>query len=146
MRSRPQRGSTTPLIVGFTAVVLLLVAVVIDASVAYLERQRLDALADGAALYGADFGAQGSEAYDGGLATGALEISRAEAERAVRSYLRQVGAHADHPGLHASVRVRGDRVIVEIAAPVDLPLTVPGAPTSPTIRSVGSAVVDPETE
>jgi hypothetical protein len=145
MTSRPQRGSATPLIIGFAAVVLLLVVVVIDASVAYLERQRLDALADGAALYGADLGAQGSEAYDGGLATGALEISRAEAERAVRSYLREVGAYADHPGLRASVRIRGDEVVVEIAAPVDLPLTVPGAPASPTIRSVGSAVVDPET-
>ena len=144
--TKAARGSATPLIIGFAAVILLLVVVVIDASVAYLARQRLDALADGAALYGADGGAQGSEAYDGGLADGALEISRAEAEQAVRSYLREVGAYSDHPGLHASVRVRGDSVVVEVAAPVDLPLTIPGAPASPTVRSVGSAVVDPETE
>ncbi|WP_435769740.1 pilus assembly protein TadG-related protein [Nocardioides sp. SYSU DS0651] len=149
MSARPgvatsERGQATPLIVGFAAVLLLLVAVVVDASVAYLERQRLDALADGAALHGADLGAQGEQAYTGGLAAGDLPISPREAERAVRGYLRMVGAHADHPGLRAVVRVRGDRVVVELSAPVDLPLTVPGAPARPRVRSVGSAVVDPQ--
>lgn len=143
-RPRSVRGSSTPLIIGFAAVILLLVAVVVDASAAYLARQRLDALADGAALQGADLGAQGTDVYDGGLAGGGdLAISRAEAELAVRTYLRQVGAHADHPGLRAVVRVEGDRVVVELEAPVDLPLRLPGAPERPTVASVGSAVVDP---
>ncbi|WP_235535947.1 pilus assembly protein TadG-related protein [Nocardioides sp. Root190] len=140
---RSQRGSSMPLILAFMAIILLLVAVVVDASAAYLARQRLDELADGAALQGADLGAQGSDAYDGGLADGDLAISRAEAEQAVRSYLWAVDAHADHPGLRAVVRVDGDRVVVELVAPVDLPLRLPGAPDSPTVRSVGSAVVDP---
>lgn len=138
-----QRGSSTPLILAFTAVILLLVAVVVDASAAYLARQRLDELADGAALQGADLGAQGSDAYGGGLATGDLTLSRREAERAVRDYLRAVGAHTDHPGLRAVVRTDGTRIVVELEAPVDLPLGLPGAPNSPTVRSVGSAVVDP---
>lgn len=139
-----ERGQSAPLIIAFAAIILVLVAVVVDASAAYLERQRLDSLADGAALYGADFGAQGSDAYDGGLAAGDLEISRAEAEQAVHAYLRDVGAAGAHPGLSASVRVVGDRVVVELATLVELPLHVPGAPVRSTVRSQGSAVVDPE--
>lgn len=142
MTRRGERGSTTPLILAFVAVVLLLVAVVVDASAAYLARQRLDELADGAALQGADLGAQGRDAYDGGLATGDLAITRREAERAVHAYLRESGAQQDHPGLRAAVRVEGDRVVVELVVPVDLPLGVPGMPGA-SVRSVGSAAVDP---
>ncbi|MDQ6526637.1 pilus assembly protein TadG-related protein [Nocardioides sp. LHD-245] len=139
-----ERGSSAPLVIAFTALVLLLVAVVVDASAAYLARQRLDALADGAALQGADVGAQGADVYDGGLATGGLAISRAEAEAAVRAYLRDSRAAIDHPGIRATVRVDGDRLVVELTAPVDLPLRLPGAPDEPLVRAVGSAVVDPE--
>ncbi|MDN5743771.1 MAG: pilus assembly protein TadG-related protein [Nocardioidaceae bacterium] len=139
-----ERGSSTPLIVAFMAVILLLVAVVVDASAAYLAHQRLDELADGAALQGADQGTQGSEVYGAGLGSHGLKISRREAEMAVRAYLRDVGAHADHPGLQAVVRVDGDRVIVELRAPVNLPLHLPGGPSTPVISSVGSSVVDPE--
>lgn len=144
MRAREQRGSATPLILAFVAIILLLVAVVVDASAAYLTRQRLDALADGAALQGADQGAQGRDAYDGGLAGGDLSISQREAERAVRAYLRDVGAAADHPGLRAAVRIDGDQVVVDLVAPLDLPLDVPGAPQSSVVRASGSAVVDPQ--
>ena len=139
-----ERGQTAPLIIAFAAIILVLVAVVVDASAAYLERQRLDSLADGAALYGADYGAQGSDAYDGGLAADDLEISPAEAERAVHAYLRDAGAAGAHPGLSASVRVVGDRVVVELVSRLDLPLHVPGAPLRSRVRSLGSAVVDPE--
>ncbi|TWH03160.1 putative Flp pilus-assembly TadE/G-like protein [Nocardioides sp. J9] len=138
-----ERGSSTPLIVAFVAVILLLVAAVVDASAAYLARQRLDELADGAALQGADLGAQGQDVYDGGLGRGDLAISRREAERAVRAYLRASGAHRDHPGLRTSVRVDGTRIVVELTASVDLPLGLPGAPARASVRSVGSAVVDP---
>lgn len=139
-----ERGSSMPLIIAFGAIILLLVAVAVDASAAFLTRQRLDALAEGAALQGADLGAQGADAYVGGLAADDLEISHAEAEEAVRAYLRAVDAAAAHPGLRAVVRVEGDRVIVELVAPLDLPLDLPGAPDRPTVVSVGSAVVDPE--
>jgi uncharacterized membrane protein len=133
----------TPLVLGFAAVVLLLVAVVVDASAAYLARQRLDALADGAALQGADVGAQGAAAYVGGLADGPLTVSRAEAERAVRAYLRATGATRAHPGLRARVEVRGDRVVVVLTAPLALPLRIPGRSVT-TVRAVGAAVVDPD--
>lgn len=141
---RSGRGSAAPLIVALVAVVLLLVAVVVDASAAYLTRQRLDELADGAALQGADLGAQGRDVYDGGLASGPLAVSRAEAERAVLAYLRDAGATRDHPGLRVTVRVDGGRVVVELVAPVDLPLGLPGAPDRSMVHARGSAVVEPE--
>ncbi|GAA4811273.1 pilus assembly protein TadG-related protein [Nocardioides caeni] len=143
-RMASDRGSSLPLIVAFAAIVLLLVGVVVDASAAFLARQRLDALADGAALQGADLGAQGSDAYDGGLAADDLEISRREAERAVRAYLRDVGAADRHPGLRAVVRVVDDRILVRLEAPLDLPLDLPGAPERPTVVAEGSAVVTPQ--
>ena len=46
----------TLLIIGFAGILLMAIVVVIDASAAYLQRQGLDNLADGAALYGADLG------------------------------------------------------------------------------------------
>ena len=45
-----ERGTVTLLIVGFAVVLLMMAAVVTDASAAYLQRQGLDTLADGAAL------------------------------------------------------------------------------------------------
>lgn len=138
------RGSTMPLILMLGSVLLLLVVVVVDASAAYLRRQELDALADGAALRGADLGAQGAEAYRGGLGEADLELSVEEARAAVRDYLSASGAHRDHPGLTASVRVRGDEVVVVLSAPVDLPLTMPGLEARPTVRASAAAVVRPD--
>ncbi len=51
---RDEAGQATVLIIGFAVVLAMVVAVVTDASAAYLQRQGLDTLADGAALAGAD--------------------------------------------------------------------------------------------
>ncbi len=66
MKERGERGSVTPLIIGFAVVVALLVAVVVDASAAYLRRQGLNSAADSAALAATD-GIQGEEVYTHGL-------------------------------------------------------------------------------
>lgn len=142
-RHRGERGQATVMIVGFAVVVLLLVVVVVDASAAYLKRQSLDSLADGAALYGADAAAEGREVYGEGLGEGDLELTARVARAAVASYLRETGAHAAHPGLSFGVTVDGTSVRVTISAPADLPLTLPGGPERPTVRAVGSAVVRP---
>ena len=63
---RAERGQTSVLIMGFFLVAVLLTVVVVDASAAFLRRQRLDAVADGAALAAAD-GVQGEQVYEGGL-------------------------------------------------------------------------------
>ena len=49
-----QQGQATLMIVGFAFVLAMAVALVVDASAAYLQRQGLDTVADGAALRGAD--------------------------------------------------------------------------------------------
>ena len=75
------------LIIGLCGVLAMGVAVVTDASAAYLQRQGLDSLADGAALAGADLGAAGDDVYTGGLGDDRLAITEAEARAAVAAYL-----------------------------------------------------------
>ena len=103
-RGRGKRGSVTVLIVGLAVVLLMMAAVVTDASAAYLQRQGLDTLADGAALTGADAGASGDEAYADGLDSD-LHLDADIARAAVLSYLHRVGAYERYPGLTAQVSV-----------------------------------------
>lgn len=140
-RSRGESGQTTLLIVGFAAVLAMLVAVVVDASAAYLHRQGLANLADGAALAGADGGATGSDVYTQGVPDDRLRQQAAAARAAVDEYLRLTGAPADFPGLTYEVAVDGDRVSVRLSAPLDLPLTVPGSPHRPVVSAGAAAAI-----
>ncbi|WP_166136477.1 Tad domain-containing protein [Nocardioides ochotonae] len=140
-RLRAERGQVTPLIVGFALIIALTIAVVIDATAAYLQRSELSTLADGAALHGADLGATGVDVYTDGLPDERLRVTVATVRAAVADYLRQVGAHGRYPGLTFDVGVGSDqRVTVELSAPLDLPLTFPGSPSSPRVGATGSAV------
>ena len=135
---RGERGQVTVLIIGFALVLLLAVGVTVDASAAYLEREALAALADGAALAAADQ-VQGSPAYDGGLrGTAPLDVRTARAS--VDRHLSATGALRDHPGLRAAVEVVDDRVVVRLRAPLDLPLDVSGV-TAASVSATGSASV-----
>lgn len=140
-----ERGQTTPLIVGLAVVVMMLIAVVVDASAAYLQRQGLASVADGAALAGADAGSRNEpDLYADGLADRPrLDQRRALAAAAVAEHLRRTGAHADYPGLRWSVSVEGgdDRVVVRVHAPLELPLTFPGTPQTASISAAASATV-----
>ena len=116
------------------------VAVVTDASAAYLQRQGLDNLADGAALAGADLGAAGDDVYTGGLGDGRLAGHRGRGRAAVQAYLQRAGAHAKYPGL-AGVRRRRpatQTVRVRLTAPLHLPLKVPGGQESALIGATGA--------
>lgn len=145
-RSRDERSQVTVLIVGFAAIVLLLIGVVVDATAAYVQRQGLDSLADGAALHGSDLGATGRDVYTGGVTDAPLEITRARARTAVADYLASVGAHRRYPGLRYEVSVVGgaQRVVVRLRAPVDLPLAIPGSPGSASVAATGSSSVVPD--
>src|SRR4051794_6632917 len=132
MRRRDERGQATVLIVGFAVVLAMVVALVVDSTAAYLQRQGLDTLADGAALRGADLGATGADVYEGGVPPDTLALSPAQARRAVGAYLQQSGAYARFPGLTYSVRVAEDRGGVHVSAPLDPPLSIPRAPAPPT--------------
>jgi hypothetical protein len=137
-----ERGTGTLMIVGLALVLAMMAAVVTDASAAYLQRQGLDTLADGAALAGADAGASGDEAYGDGLDAD-LHLDAGLARAAVLGYLRSSGAYQRYPGL--SVRVSVDqstqRVVVEVHAPIHLPLHVPGSPEHADVGATGAASV-----
>jgi len=149
MRGRDEpgeRGQTTVLIVGFAVVLMMAVAMVVNVSSAYLRRQSLDNLADGAALVAADAGAEGDDVYAGGLAEDRLELFETTAREAVDDYLTQTDARATYPGLVRTVEVDAATrsVRVRISAPLDLPLSIPGAPQRATIAATGAAAVSPE--
>ena len=140
-RRRDDRGTVTLLIIGLAVVLLMMTAVVTDASAAYLQRQGLDNLADGAALYGADLGSAGI--YEQGLGEGRLIQEGAAVEAAVRAYLARAHAGSRFPGIVVGVRVDpvGRSVTVRLQAPLDLPLTIPGSPSSPTVGASSTAAV-----
>ena len=140
-RHRDERGQATVLIVGFAGVLAMVIALVVDTSAAYLQRQGLDTLADGAALRGADLGATGEDVYQGGVPEDTLALTPGRARQAVAAYLSAAGAYAGYPGLSFTVRVQGDRVEVHLTAPLDLPLSIPGSPERASIGATGSAVV-----
>jgi hypothetical protein len=137
-----QRGTATLLIIGFAMVLLMMTAVVVDASAAYLQRQGLDTLADGASLTAADAGASGSEVYGAGLDAD-LHLDPGLARAAVLDYLRRVGAFTRYPGLtaHVSVDPSTQRVTVAVHAPLHLPLHVPGSPGETTVGATSAANV-----
>lgn len=148
MTRSDERGQATVFIIGLAVVLLMAVAVVVDASAAFLQRQSLDTVADGAALAGADAGSRNLDAlYGEGVdAAGRLDQAEAVARAAVADHLRRTGAHAAYPGLTVHVRFdpAEDAVIVSLSAPLDLPLTLPGSPDQAVIGAVGSAVVEIE--
>ena len=145
MTRRDERGQTSVMIIGLAVVLLMAAAVVVDASAAFLQRQNLDTVADGAALAGADAGSRNLEVLYGEGVASADRLDQAEnvARAAVADYLRATGAHTAYPGLtfHVSFDAGADSVTVRIDAPLDLPLTLPGSPDSTSVGAVGTAVV-----
>ena len=138
---RNEQGSVTLLIIGFACILLMAIVVVIDASSAYLQRQGLDNLADGAALYGADLGS--TDVYADGVDAARLGQEEAAVEAAVRDYLARAGAGRRFPGIDVGVRVDpvGRSVTVLLRAPIALPLRIPGSPSSPVVGASSTAAV-----
>ena len=139
MRRGDEAGQTTVLIIGFAVVTLLMVGVAVDASAAYLRRQGLDNVADGAALAAAD-GVQGRQVYEGGLGERA-RIDPEVAREYVAEYLRGTGAGRRFPGLRWTVDAGAERVVVRLAAPLDLPIVPPGWDARPTISATAASYV-----
>lgn len=133
---RDERGQVTVMIVGLTFILLVTIAVVVDASAAYLQRSGLATVADGAALAGTE-ALDLQAGYEHGFEDPVL--SESLAREAITSYLHDTGASERFPGLTCTLRVQGDEVRVDVHAPLDLPLRVPGSPTTATIGATGSA-------
>jgi hypothetical protein len=145
---RDERGQSAVLIVGLASFLLLAIVVVVDASAAFLQRQGLDTVADGAALAGADAGSRNLDSiYRSGVGSQPrLDQAEALARAAVEDYLNRTGARSDYPGLSYDVRFdpTDNSVVVQVRAPLDLPLTIPGSPERPVVGTIGSAVVQVE--
>lgn len=138
-RHRDERGSVTPLIIGFAVVVALLVGVVVDASAAFLHRQRLNSVADAAALAATD-GLQGEQVYTHGLGSRAY-IDPAAARAYVEDYLTGAGVRTRFPDLSYSVSTAPQRVVVRVVAPVDLPIRVGGIGRSAMVSGTAASVI-----
>jgi hypothetical protein len=134
-----ERGSVTPLIIGFAVVVALLVGVVVDASAAYLRRQGLSSAADAAALAATD-GIQGEEVYTQGLGERA-DIDPVAARRYVADYVEQSGLRRRFPGLSYDVRTTQDTVVVRVVTPLDLPFRIAGVGTAVPVSGSAASVV-----
>ena len=137
---RDERGSVTPLIIGFAVVVALLVGVVVDASAAFLRRQGLDSAADAAALAATD-GLQGEQVYTHGLGKRA-QIDPVAARRYVAQYVESSGVRRRFPGLDYAVSTTADTVVVRMVAPTDLPLRVPGVGTAVQVSGTAASVIE----
>jgi len=134
-----QRGQTSVLIIGFAVVVLLMIVVVVDTSAAYLRRQGLDSLADGAALAAAD-GVEAERVYVQGLDKRA-QINPELAESHAADYLSAMEASGKYPGFGYSVQTTSDSVVVRVSAPLDLPFVLPGWGKRPLISATAAAFV-----
>jgi hypothetical protein len=138
MRRRDEQGQMTVLIIGFAAIILLMIVVVTDISKVFLVRRELDAAADGAVLAAAN----GLAAiYAQPAADGNAELDPDQARRLTAEYLDQVAASNNFDGLDWSADVDGTTVTVRLTSTVDLPFEPPGWPGSSDIASEAAAVV-----
>ena len=139
-RRTSEQGQTSLLILGFFLVAILLVVVVVDASTAYLRRQQLDAVADGAVLAAAD-AIQGEQVYEQGLGERAV-LDPELARHQVAAYLSLVGAQRRYPGLSYRVSTTGSSVEVRVTTPLDLPFAPPGWADQTQVTGTAAAVVE----
>ncbi|MBK9740807.1 MAG: hypothetical protein IPO93_15205 [Actinobacteria bacterium] len=113
-------GSVLMLGVGLVVVCLMGLTALVDVSAAFLQRQQLLAVADAAAIAGAQ--AIDLPAY---YAEGASAVTRLDATAvrgAVDRHLERAGARSAVPGLAVSrVWSDGDQVVVGLSSPLRLP-------------------------
>ncbi len=122
-----ERGQITVMTIGFFVFLGLLAVVVINSSAAFLQRQELNNLADGAALAAADGLSEGAFYLHG--VESAVELDPAEARRLVTGYLTASG----EPVGQVTVTTIDDSVHVRIERVVSLAITPPGWTSQTTI-------------
>ncbi|GAA1615114.1 hypothetical protein GCM10009789_81490 [Kribbella sancticallisti] len=137
-RGKDERGQMTVLIIGFTAVILLMIVVVTDISKVFLVRRDLDATADGAVLAAAN-GLAAIYAQPGAGENAQLDPD--QARRLTAEYLDSVDASNRFTGLDWSADVTGTTVTVRLTSSVDLPFEPPGWQGSADIGTDAAAVV-----
>ncbi|WP_229051503.1 pilus assembly protein TadG-related protein [Aeromicrobium sp. Leaf350] len=130
---RRDGGQITLVTVGFFAVLGLLGVVVINASDAFLERQRLNGLADGAVIAASD-----ALDLDAFYTSGVTTIDPAAARARVADHV------AGSPGVRVvDVRLSDDTVTVRLERDITLPLAPPGLAGATTIVAEASGQLRP---
>ncbi|WBQ03769.1 Tad domain-containing protein [Kribbella sp. CA-293567] len=128
----------TVLIIGFTAVVLMMIVVVTDISKVFLVRRDLDATADGAVLAAAN----GLAAiYTQPNTKENAQLDPDEARRLTAEYLDSVDASNRFGGLDWSADVAGTTVTVTLSSTVELPFEPPGWQGAVDVEADASAIV-----
>jgi uncharacterized membrane protein len=117
---RDDRGSVLLLGIGVVTICLLAIVVLVDASATFLQRQQLLALADAAALAGAQ--AIDLDAYYAGGASAATELDPGQVPVRVRRQLARSRAATTVTGLAVDrISSDGGQVLVALSAPLRLP-------------------------
>lgn len=115
MRTRAEHGNVCVTTIGFLVVVGLMTVVVVNASAAFLAKQELNNLADGAALSAAD-GLDEASFYTGAD----VRLQPDRARELVARYL------TDRPARVVDVALDDDRVRVALERDLSLRLVPPG--------------------
>jgi uncharacterized membrane protein len=115
MKAPGERGSITVMSIGFLLLLGALTVVVVNASAAFLQRQELNNLADGAALAAAD-GLDAAAFYE----RRQVVLSESDVQVLVAQHIAGTKARL------INLNVDADRVHVRLARPMDLPLVPPG--------------------
>lgn len=124
-----ERGQITVMTIGFFVLLGLLAVVVINSSAAFLQRQELANLADGAALAAADGLSEAAFYRDG--ADEVVELDPAEARRLVTAYVSASGGGVGG----VTVTADGDEVRVRLERTITLAIAPPGWDSQTTIVS-----------
>jgi uncharacterized membrane protein len=118
--ARDDRGSVLLLGIGVVTICLLAIVVLVDASATFLQRQQLLALADAAALAGAQ--AIDLDAYYAGGASAATALDAGQVPVRVRTQLGRSRAATTVAGLAVDrISSDGGQVLVALSAPLQLP-------------------------
>lgn len=117
---RDDRGSVLLLGIGLVVVCMLALAVLIDVTAVFLQRQRLFAVADAAAIAGAQ--AIDLDAYYARGASASTRLDPTAVTAVVHGHLERAGARVAIPGMTVSrVWSDGRSVVVSLQCPLHLP-------------------------
>jgi len=112
---RTEAGTVTVMSIGFLILLGLLTVVVVNASAAFLQRQELNNLADGAALRATD-GLDEAAFYERRL----VVLDRSVVQSLVEQHIAGRGVRL------TTLEIEADRVHLRLERPMDLPLVPPG--------------------
>lgn len=119
---RDDSGSVLLLVIGFTGILLVLVAVVVDVSAVVLAKRAAASAADGAAVSAAQ-SLDLETVYAGGLGE-QIPLDAGLAQARVASYAHRVSG--SQPGLRLAVEIQARTAVVTATRRLQLPLRMPG--------------------